>query len=117
MKEMKDALLRIIRAAMEAKRMDEALLKLGYRENPYFSIYGNLADAIYMLAAEKTDKFEDSVTFLVLNTQSISDERRAEILYAEMQKNKAPVITEHEEIRLMAMENGGYIFSDAVKPE
>ena len=118
MERMKDALLRMVRAARKAKELDEALLKNGYNDTPYSYIYGEIADAIYGIVGEKTEQIQDSVTYTVLNTPIMCDERRAALLYyAYMQNNcpnyqpkqPKPNTMEPEEFRKLAAENGGYM--------
>ena len=72
-------------AGMIAKKMDDVLHKAGYDDNPYFSIYGHITDAIYKLIGESTETFEESVTYLVMNSM-ISDNRRLELLVKEYKK-------------------------------
>ena len=69
----------LIAAGVLANKMDNMLNEAGFCSNPYFSIYGHIADAIYKLVGEHTDTFEESETYLVMNS-NISDKARLSIL-------------------------------------
>ena len=77
---MKNVFADLVNAANMAQMMDSAMKSAGYDENPYFDIYGNIADAIYTLLGEHTNTFEESVTFKVLNSTHLSVDDAAEIL-------------------------------------
>ena len=85
---MKEALLRMIRAADKALEMDKALSNHGYKENPYADIFGDIADAIYYLVGEKKNCFEDSVTYWVLHGDLLTEEDKLEILLEVYRKNR-----------------------------
>ena len=88
MQNIKDALLREVKAAVELKRMSDAMEACGYNDNPFFNNYALVADGIfYMIGEEPEEKFEDSVTYLALNAPYLTCERRVELLYAEYKRN------------------------------
>ena len=111
----KDALLRMVRAARETEALQKQYLEVGLDDNPVFEIWGNIVDAVYALVGEHTETVEESVTWTVLKAPILSDERRAEMLYAEHLKHNPefkmpkPNILEREEMRKMVRENGGYM--------
>lgn len=112
MNEMKDALLRMVRAATMTKEMADAYLKVGLDDNKLMSIYGEIAETIYGLIGEHTETYNESVTCLALTTPILTDERRVELLFFEWKKNHAqptPNTIESEEMRKMHKENGGYM--------
>ena len=78
----------MVRSARKAKQLDEELLKIGYSETPYGYICGELADAIYDLIGEKTENWEDSVTYTALTVPFYCDERRAAMLFHVYQVNQ-----------------------------
>lgn len=71
----------LVSAALHAKTMDEAMQKLGYDKNPYFTIYGEIADAIYGLLREHTDTFNESITATALSSPNLSGGDIARILF------------------------------------
>ena len=113
MKEIKDALLRMVRAGRSTKEMCDCFVQAGLDDNKLFEIYGEIADAIYGLLGERTQTYEESVTYIALTTPILTDERRAEMLYSEWKKNHAsqpaPNTIEPDEMQKMTEENGGYM--------
>lgn len=71
---------KMVRASERARDLDEGIAKCGYPTSPFGCIYGEIADAIYCLIGENTIHFEDSLTFIVLNTNAITDEAKTSIL-------------------------------------
>lgn len=109
---MKDAIMRFIKAAMVAKHLDETLTKSGYAETPYATIYDEIAEGLYKMLGEHTEKFADSETYTVLNAPALCDERRAAMLNYVYEKNHTmpkPDTIETEEMRAMVKKNGGYL--------
>lgn len=64
---MEKALTKLISAVKTAKKMDEAMREAGYENNPYFDIWGDIAEAVYALLDEHTDTFDSSVTAQVIS--------------------------------------------------
>ena len=112
MTEIRDALLRMVKAYRLVGEMLDAFLMVGLNENPLMEAHGEIAEAVYQLLGEHVDEFIDSVTHLVLNVPHLSDERRAKMLYAEWKKNHpempAPNTCEHSEFLEMFNKTGGY---------
>ena len=109
MSNVKDALLRMFRSAKTAKEYAD---KLHPYETPYDDIYGEIADAIYDLVGEKTENFQDSLTYTVLHAP-ILEERAASMLYYKYRQIQAgmpaPNTFTQEEMKAMHEKNGGYI--------
>lgn len=78
----------MLAAAETAKAMDEQMLKLGYETNPYSDIFGHIADAVYHLIRENKQNFEDSVTYVAMNTESLSKEEKLILLFRQYEQNK-----------------------------
>jgi len=76
----KKVLAHLIRAGRDALNLENVLTQLGYKETPYFNLYGEIADAIYCILDEHTDSFEESVTYAVMNDPLTPDEVYAENL-------------------------------------
>ena len=74
------SLTKMVKTARTALRLSEQLNKIGYPFLLLDEIYGDIADAIYYLIGENTIHFEDSLTFIVLNTDAITDDARITIL-------------------------------------
>lgn len=78
---------KMVRAASKARELDEDLLKHGYSTTPFGFIFGEVADTIYCLIGEDTNRFEDSLTFIVLHTDAITLEAKVEILMKRYREN------------------------------
>lgn len=87
MQNVKDALLREVDVCREMLKLHDAMASCGYLENPYWDTFSTSADAIYKLIGEHTETFEESITYLVLTAPYLTNQRRAEMLYSEYQKN------------------------------
>lgn len=87
MENIKAALLRDVEATRNLLDASNAMEALGYPNNPFWTNYMNVADGIYKLIGEKTDTFEESITYLALNAPYLTNERRVEMLMAEYNKN------------------------------
>lgn len=114
MNEIRDALSRLVKAAMRAKAMQEHYLKIGIDDQPWFEIWGDILDGIYSLIGEHTDTFDHSATFITMNAPILSNERRTEMLLSEYRKNHpvqpAPHTFEVNKIADMYRKNGGYMY-------
>ena len=112
MDEMKDVFLRLVKAGLETKKLQEAYANAGIDDNMLMDVYGNILEAIYALLGEHTEEFADSVTHIVMTAPILSDERRAKMLYAEFKKNNcqpSPNVIEPAEMRKMFKANGGFM--------
>ena len=74
--EIMEAFGKMVDVAITARDLDNAMQSAGFDETPYTEIYGGIADAIYSLLGEKTDTFEESVTYDVLSSKKYSREIR-----------------------------------------
>ena len=113
MKEVRDALLRLVRAARDSKRLQEAFLDVGMKDNMIFGIYSEVASAICTLIGEQDKNFEESVTSLAITTPLLTEDRRVEMLMAEYRKNHpsqpAPNIMGSDGMKELYEKNGGYL--------
>ena len=76
----KKVLTHLIRAGRDALHREKTLKEIGYRDTPYFDLYGEIADAIYCMLGEETDSFDESITHAALQDIYTSDEVCAENL-------------------------------------
>ena len=88
--EIRIVLERLTVAGRKAYQMDREMHNLGYDHNPYFDIYGGIADAIYNILGERCD-FDDSATTGLLSDQNTSDQQCADGLFAAYQFRNGPV--------------------------
>lgn len=84
---MEKLLIQISKAIVTAYETDKALRAAGYDSTPYFDIYGCLLDGLYDWVGEHTDSIEESETYRIIHTVSLSDERRAVLLMGAYEKN------------------------------
>ena len=110
MENIKAALLRDVEATRNLLNASNAMEALGYPNNPFWTNYMNVADGIYKLIGEKTDTFEESITYLTLNAPYLTNERRVEMLMAEYKKNfpeqPRPIISEQDGKNMAGYEHG-----------
>ena len=85
--ETKEALTRMVKAGRLALDTDNGLRALGYSDTPYFTIYGDIADAVYYLLGEKTGTFDESVTNCALSSPDFTHDQRVSLLMHEYEKN------------------------------
>ena len=86
----KKVMLHLIRAGRDALHLDTTLTDIGYRDTPYFSIQGEIADAISFLLDEEPETYEESAAYSAIHDIYTSDEQCAEQL-AEMVTPQADV--------------------------
>lgn len=98
MENIKGALLHDVKAARNLYHLSEVSDAFGYQENPFYKNFGEIADSIYALIGEKTETFEESITYLALTTPHLTDERRASMLFSVYKKNFPNKQTPHEEV-------------------
>ena len=89
----KKVLTHLIRAGRDALHLENTLKEIGYKETPYFNLYGEIADAIYNMIGEETDTFDESVTHAAINDIFTPDEICAENL-AEMCNGQSDILSE-----------------------
>ena len=113
MEGIKDALLRMIRSALTAQKMEYAYANVDLEKNPMHKIYGDLVDAIYYLVGEHVDDITESETFTVMTSPILSDERRANILTYVYLKNHptqpSPNLMSSDGMKELYERNGGYM--------
>lgn len=113
MDEIRDALLRMVQAAMATKRLQETYLKNGLNDNPLFQIYSDIADAICQLVGEHHETFEESTTHCALTVPALDDEHRVKVLMAEYKRNHpeqpGPYFIDPLKMRESVRQNGGYM--------
>lgn len=80
---MRDVISRMVKVWKLANAMDEHLLKLGYECSPYTEIAGQVADAIYNLLGENTERFDQSFTYATLNNENITTEDCIDMIFKE----------------------------------
>ena len=84
---MKDAFSRLIRAADKARCIDKELSGIGYTENIYADIFGDIVDAVYLMLGENTDRLENSFAYVMLNADAVSADGRATMLAERFSKS------------------------------
>ena len=78
----------LIRAAEKARKMDAVLNQMGYSNNPYIDIFGDIVDAVYNLVREPKDDIEKSATWWVMNADVMPEEDKLSILLEIYRKNR-----------------------------
>lgn len=76
----KKVLTHLIRAGRDALHIERTLNELGYKETPYYNLYGEIADAIYTMLGENTESFDESITHATIHDVYLADEICAEQL-------------------------------------
>ena len=115
----RDALLRVIRAARDAKRLADILqniMSMGCHDTIADRVYGDLADALQMMNRETLDKgtdFGDSRTYTWLFRSSMSDEEVAAEFMRMAGEPKKPALMSLEEFDALVQKLG----SNAETPE
>ena len=115
MGEIRDALLRLIRAWTGTNRMLNAYVKAGLDDNLLFQAKGQIGEAICILIGEADADWETSKACITLTAPYLTEERRLEMLmgvYKEnMEKQFAPHLFSREEMQECLKKNGGYCSS------
>lgn len=76
----KFVLAHLIRAGRDALHLEKTLTEIGYKETPYFNLYGDITDAIYGILDEQTDTIEESKAYAAIHDPFTPDEICAEEL-------------------------------------
>ena len=76
----KSVLTHLIRAGRDALHLEKTLTEIGYKETPYFNLYGDITDAIYGILNEHTDTIEESKAYAAIHDPFTPDEICAEEL-------------------------------------
>lgn len=85
--DMKKVITHLVKASRDAMHLDTTLSDIGYKDTPYFNIYGNICDALYAMLGENTDSFEQSETYSAVQDCFLPDELCAEQLLPIYYKN------------------------------
>lgn len=112
MKNIEDALLRMVKAAMKAKKLMDSYVKVGLEDNELFQVYGDIAESIYKLIGEHTENFDDSVTVRALTVPGFDLEHRVRLLMIEYKRNftqPAPHFMSRKEMFDQVKKVGGYV--------
>jgi hypothetical protein len=113
MEHIRDALLRLVKAGVAIKKLQETYLQCGLDDDPLFNAYGEIADAICILTGEHKNTFEETTTHLALTVPGFDAEHRVRVLMAEYKRNHpeqpAPHFINRDEMRKSVKRNGGYI--------
>lgn len=114
MDNVRDALMRMVKAYNNGKKMLEAYCAVGLNDNLIHEICIDIADGIYQLIGEHTEEWKDSVTSAVLTAPYLDDERRVGMLMAEYAKNfpvqPKPVFYTREQMKEDVKKTGGYLY-------
>lgn len=115
MSNIRDALLRIVKATRKIDEYRMAAQKIGLNDEFLYDAYGDLLDGIFALIGEKLVEpleFTDSITYSVMSDHGMSDMRKTELLMKEYARNfpeqPAPVLITEKERKQMFKESGGY---------
>lgn len=92
----KFVLTHLIRAGRDALHLEQTLNSIGYKETPYYNLYGEIADAIYALIGEETDSIDESETHHAIHDIGMSDETAAEYLASMLDKASSSGIDIHD---------------------
>ncbi len=76
----RESLTSSVTAALAARALDESFRDAGYENNPYWTLYGHIADSIYALLGETASPFTGSVTHCVLSAPDLTVEQRVDAL-------------------------------------
>lgn len=123
MGEIRDALLRLIRAWTGTKKMLDAYVKVGLDDNMIYQANGQIGEAICILVGEADADWETSRTCITLTAPYLTEERRLEMLMGVYEQNHvqqpAPHLFSREEMKDCVKKNGGYMqeWVDRKSPE
>lgn len=95
----KSVLTHLIRAGRDAFHLEKTLTDIGYKETPYYNLYGEITDALYAMLDERTDTVEESKAYAAIHDIYTPDEICAEELAplvgtADLSDHVIEVITE-----------------------
>lgn len=112
MSEVRDALLRMVKAHRMIGEILKAYVKVGLDSNELFDAQGEVSEAIYKLIGEHAEEFVKSSTYIIISAPYLNDERRTELLYSIWKNNHPdqpkPNTMSQEEFMRYFKENGGY---------
>ena len=70
--EIREILRKMVTAGRTAYMCHTSMQDIGYDNTPYFDIYGEIADAIYVLIGENTQTYHESITYQTLTNLDMS---------------------------------------------
>lgn len=112
MDDIRDALLRMYRVAKKSMNLEKSLEEIGYGGGLVNDIYAEAADAIYCLIGERTETFKQSVTYVVLHTVSLDEDRAVCLLLGAYKRNHPeqpnPQFIDPEKMQENVKKVGGY---------
>ena len=88
---MESALERLVGIARQTFQIAEHMRSLGISNDPYFSFYGKIADAIYDLLGEETDTLKGSVAYYAIHNAALDKKEAADVLMREYKKKNISV--------------------------
>lgn len=113
MEEMRDALLRLVRAWTRAHTVLEAYVKVNMDSNMLFQTCAEIEESITFLLGEADKDLEDTVTHIALTAPYLEEDRRVSIMMSKYTANHpampAPILFERKDMRKSVKENGGYM--------
>jgi len=114
MDDMRDALLRLVRAWTRTNTVLEAYIKVNLDSNMLFQTCGEIEESISILVGEAEKDLEDTVTHVALTAPILTEERRVEMLMAKYRENHpempAPHFFDRNDMRNSVKQNGGYLY-------
>ena len=114
MSEMRDALLRLIRAWTRSNTLLEAYTKANLDSNMLFQTCGEIEEAICILVGEADEDLENSVTHTALTAPVLSEDRRVSMLIGKYEESHpampAPHLYSRDDMRKNVKKNGGYLY-------
>lgn len=113
MSEIRDALLRMIRAWQQTNRMLDAFIAAGLESKSLTVARDQIGEAVSIIIGEKDADWEDSVTYTALSAPILSEERRLKMLMAKMEESyrmPGPHFFDREKMAESVKKNGGYLF-------
>ena len=113
MDEMRDALLRLVRAWVRTNTVLDAYMKTAGGNNMLEKTCGDMEEAICILLGERDKELEETVTHTALTAPYLSEERRVKMLMAKYEANHPampmPSVFEREDMKKSVKKNGGYL--------
>lgn len=113
MENVRDALMRMVKAWDNGQKILDAYHKSGLDDNLIHDMCGDIAEAIYQLIGERADVWKESVTYLALYVPCLTQDRRVSMLMSEYKKNfpvqPKPVFYTREQMKEDVKKNGGYL--------
>ena len=113
MDDMRDALLRLVRAWIRTNKVLDAYINAELDSNLLFQTCGEIEETISILVGEREKDLNETVTHTALTAPVLSEDRRVEMLMAQYKESHpdmpAPHFVTREQIRKSVNKNGGYL--------